>query len=72
MSRPNRTALRVYEMVCTTPGIRPAQIARCLRIPPPTVYRALPALEHISMLLYEDAGRLYPFSAGLDQMENQR
>lgn len=51
----------VYRAVAATPGVRPSQIAAQVGIKHKHIYRVLPQMERIKMLLYEDDnGKLYP------------
>ena len=54
--------LQIAGYVEQHPGVRPAEIAKALKVPRSSVTRTLPALEDAGRLLYEDQkGRLWPF-----------
>jgi Mn-dependent DtxR family transcriptional regulator len=52
----------VDQLIQQKPGIRPADVAKAIKVSPSTISRRLPSMEEAGYLYYEDDdGKLYPF-----------
>ena len=52
----------VDQLIQQKPGIRPADVAKAIKVSPSTISRRLPSMEEAGYLYYEDDdGNLYPF-----------